>query len=217
MKSINEIWPLLQQILNLISSQFGNKCEVVLHDLTKDYNHTIVDIRNGHITNRQIGGCGSNLGLEVLRGSVVDGDRYNYVTTLPDGRILRSSSIYIKGDNGEVIGSICVNYDITDTLQFEGFLRQFNHFDPKEEGEEVFAGDVSTLLDHLIKQAQDMIGKPMGEMTRSDKIAFIKYLDDKGAFLITKSTEKVTELLGISKFTFYNYLENGRSGIASGK
>lgn len=29
---------------------------VVLHDLEKDYEHTIVDIRNGHITNRKVGG-----------------------------------------------------------------------------------------------------------------------------------------------------------------
>ena len=78
MKSIQDELPLLQQILTLISNHFGAKCEVVLHDLTKDYNSTIVDIRNGELTNRKIGGCGSNLGLEVLRGSVVDGDRYNY-------------------------------------------------------------------------------------------------------------------------------------------
>ena len=44
MKSIQDELPLLQQILTLISSHFGAKCEVVLHDLTKDYNSTIVDI-----------------------------------------------------------------------------------------------------------------------------------------------------------------------------
>ena len=128
MKTIDEAMPLLQQILTLIEKQFGNKCEVVLHDLTKDYNNTIVDIRNGNVTNRTIGGCGSNLGLEVLRGTVVDGDRFNYVTTTLAGKILRSSSIYLKNDDGEFIGSICINLNITETLQFEGFLRQFNQF-----------------------------------------------------------------------------------------
>lgn len=210
MKSIEEELPLLQQILTLISMHFGNKCEVVLHDLTKDYNSTIVDIRNGHITNRKVGGCGSNLGLEVLRGSVVDGDRYNYVTTLSDGKILRSSSIYLKDDDGKIIGSICVNYDITETLQFEGFLRQFNHFSPNQD-EEVLAQDVNSLLKHLISEAQKQVGKSVSEMNKEEKIAFIQYLDQKGAFLITKSGEHICELLGISKFTFYNYLEISRS------
>jgi predicted transcriptional regulator YheO len=210
MKSIEDAMPLLQQTLTLIEKQFGSKCEVVLHDLTKDYNHTIVDIRNGSVTNRTIGGCGSNLGLEVLRGTVVDGDRFNYVTTTQDGKILRSSSIYLKNDDGEVIGSLCINLNITETLQFEGFLRQFNQFDTIS-NEEYFATDVNNLLAHLIQTGQDMIGKPASEMNKSEKIEFIRFLDDKGAFLITKSGEQICELLGISKFTFYNYLESSRN------
>lgn len=212
MKSIDDAMPLLQQLLTLIERHFGTKCEVVLHDLTKPYNHTIVDIRNGSLTNRTIGGCGSNLGLEVLRGTVVDGNRFNYVTTTQDGKILRSSSIYLKNDSGEVIGSICVNLDITDTLQFEGYLHQFNQFDRfGSHDEEIFAPDVSNLLSHLIQKGQEQVGKPANEMNKSEKIEFIHYLDQKGAFLITKSGEQICELLGISKFTFYNYLECSRN------
>ena len=210
MNTVKEESELFQQILSLISNQFGNKCEVVLHDLTNDYNSTIIDIRNGHITNRTVGGCGSNLGLEVLRGSVIDGDRYNYVTTTQDGRILRSSSIYIKNDEGKVIGSICINLDITETVQFEGYLRQFNRFETTQE-EEVFASDVSTLLQHLIQQGQELLGKPASEMNKTERIEFIRFLDEKGAFLITKSSEQICELLGNSKFTFYNSLETVRN------
>ena len=187
MNTVKEESELFQQILSLISNQFGNKCEVVLHDLTNDYNSTIIDIRNGHITNRTVGGCGSNLGLEVLRGSVIDGDRYNYVTTTQDGRILRSSSIYIKNDEGKVIGSICINLDITETVQFEGYLRQFNRFETTQE-EEVFASDVSTLLQHLIQQGQELLGKPASEMNKTERIEFIRFLDEKGAFLTVSYT-----------------------------
>ncbi len=215
MKSIEDAMPLLQQLLTLIEKHFGNKCEVVLHDLTKDYDHSIVDIRNGNITNRIIGGCGSNLGLEVLRGTVVDGDRFNYITTTQDGKILRSSSIYLKNDDGNVIGSICINLDITETLQFEGYLRHFNQFKSFSNEEEIFAPDVSNLLAHLIQKGQEQIGKPAGEMNKNEKIEFIHFLDEKGAFLITKSGERICELLGISKFTFYNYLETSRSQTAS--
>lgn len=213
MQSIDEIMPMLQQVLTLLENHFGNKCEVVLHDLTKDYNHTIVDIRNGSVTNRTIGGCGSNLGLEVLRGTVVDGDRFNYVTTTQDGKILRSSSIYLRNDSGEVIASICINLDITETLQFEGFLHQYNQFNNlgNVNDGEIFATDVSNLLTHLIQKGQDQIGKAASEMNKAEKIEFIRYLDEKGAFLVTKSSERICELLGISKFTFYNYLESSRN------
>jgi predicted transcriptional regulator YheO len=205
MEKIEDESKLFQQLLTLISSHFGNKCEVVLHDLTKDYNHTIVDIRNGHVTNRQIGGCGSNLGLEVLNGSVVDGNRFNYVTTTPDGKILRSSSLYIENNEGKVIASVCINLDITETVQFEGFLRQYNHFEVGQG--EFFAQDVNNLLEHLIQQAQIMVGKETKDMSKEEKISFLSFLDQKGAFQITKSGDKICEILGISKFTLYNYLD----------
>lgn len=211
MRSIDDVMPLLKQVLTLISKHFGTSCEVVLHDLTKDYESTIVDIRNGQITNRTVGGCGSNLGLEVLRGTVLDGDRFNYVTTTNDGKILRSSSIYLHDDNGKVIGSICVNLDITDTLKLEGFIRQYNHFDNSQETTEFFAPDVNNLFAQLIQEGQEMIGKPAAEMDKKERIAFIKFLDERGAFLITKSSEQICEKLGISKFTFYNYLDICRS------
>lgn len=204
---------LFTQLLTLVSSQFGSNCEVVLHDLTKDYNHTIVDIRNGHITNRVVGGCGSNLGLEVLNGSVVDGDRLNYVTTTPDGKILRSSSIYIKNDEGAVIGSICINLDITETMQFEGFLRKYNHFEITQ-GSEFFAQDVDNLLDYLIQQAQTLVGREPRSMNKDERITFLSYLDEKGAFRISKSSIKICEILGISKFTLYNDLDVIRGKVA---
>ena len=63
MKTLDEIMPVLQQLLTLVEQHFGNKCEVVLHDLTKDYNHTIVDIRNGDITHRPAAHSGALTGF----------------------------------------------------------------------------------------------------------------------------------------------------------
>ncbi|MGN1367911.1 MAG: transcriptional regulator [Aristaeellaceae bacterium] len=210
MKCIQDEMATLQQVIHLIANQFGSNCEVVLHDLKQDYAHTIVDIVNGHITNRTVGDCGSNLGLEVLRGTVTDGDRFNYVTSTPDGKILKSSSIYLKDDEGNVIGSICINFDITQTIQMEGFLRQFNKYDVGP-SPEVFPQDISSLLNHLINEASLLVGKKPEAMNKNERITFLAYLDAKGAFLITHSSEKVCKLLGISKYTFYSYLETIRA------
>jgi predicted transcriptional regulator YheO len=211
MDTIDNEEKFLKQLLTLIASQFGDRCEVVLHDLTKDYDRTIVDIRNGQVTGRAVGGCGSNLGLEVLNGSVEDGDRFNYVTTTPDGRILRSSSLYIKNNEGVVIGALCINLDITETIRFEGVLHQYNHFETGQR--EFFAQDVSSLLDYMIRQAQQRIGKKPESMNREERLTFLAYLDRKGAFQITKSSAKVCNILGISKFTLYNDLEAIRQSV----
>lgn len=232
MKSVRDNWDFWQRLMDMLENQFGEKSEIILHDLTGDYNHSIVSIRNGYITGRKEGDCGSNLGLEVLRGTVKDGDRYNYVINAQDGKLLRSSTMFLKDDAGRIIGSLCINTDITDTVKFEHYLRKYNRFeipsqdavvpapagvrtdsDPEERPIEVFAKDVSQVLDYLIEGAQKHVGKDVSEMNRADKIEFIRYLDSKGAFLITKSSERVYEYLSISKFTFYNYLDAIHKGL----
>lgn len=200
----------LNKILTLIELQFGSKCEVVLHDLTKPYDHTIVDIRNGYITGRKVGDCGSNLGLEVMRGTVKNGDRYNYITHTRDGKILRSSSIYFYDENGTATAALCLNLDITETIKFEEFLSNYNQYQfagSDTSTHEVFASNVSELLEHLLSNAEVLVGKPFAQMDRNEKIKAVEYLDAKGALLISKSSEKICEALNISKFTLYNYLD----------
>lgn len=221
MRSIQDEKDFYKQLLDVLESIMSSDYEIVLHDLTLDYNHTIVDIRNGHVTNRETGGCGSNLGLEVLRGTVENGDRYNYVTHTSDGKILRSSTMFIRDDKGNVIGSLCINKDITFSVSMEEYLHKANdyplaHLDnaQSKHSNEVFVSNVGELLDYFLQEGLKHVGKQACQMTREDKCQFIKYLDDKGAFIISKSGERVCEFLGISKFTFYNYLETVRKGTA---
>lgn len=211
MKKVFEEKDNLIRLIKMISNQFGDKCEVVLHDLTEDYNHTIVAIENSHVTGRKVGDCGSNLGLEVLRGKNSSGDRYNYKTQLKDGRFIRSSTVHLKDDDDKIIGAICVNYDITNFLITENILKGFTDFptDSKEDTE-IFANNVNELLDYLIQECQKIIAKPVSVMTKNDKIRAVEYLDSKGAFLITKSGDRVCDYLKVSKYTLYNFLDIAR-------
>ena len=212
---------ILTQIVNLIEQQFGPNCEVVLHDLSRSYDNTIIDIRNGHITNRKIGDCGSNLGLEVIRGTVKEGDKFNYFTTTKDGKILRSSSIYLLDEENNVRYSLCVNSDITESVKFEAFLQNQNRFHLGNEqvnpnGEEVFVNNVHELVEIMLERGIAYIGKPIGEMNKEEKTRLVEFLDKKGVFLITKSGEKICEALGITKYTFYHMLETVRKGDHGG-
>jgi len=205
----------LTQIVNLIEQQFGSNCEVVLHDLSRPYDSTIVDIRNGHVTGRRIGDCGSNLGLEVIRGTVKDGDKFNYFTTTRDGKILRSSSIYLQDEEQNVRYSLCVNVDITESVKFENYLHDQNRYDLGTEagnanGEEFHASNVQDLIEDMLQRGVNYIGKPVEDMTKDDKMRLIEYLDQKGVFMITKAGEKTCEALSITRYTFYNLLDTVR-------
>ncbi len=62
-------------------------------------------------------------------------------------------------------------------------------------------------LDQLIAQGEAQICKPLDEMSRTEKQQLVRYLDDRGAFSLRKSVERVADMLGVSRFTVYNYLD----------
>ena len=49
-----------------IAKQFGTSCEVVIHDLNKNLETSIVHIENGQVTNRKSGDGPSGIVLETL-------------------------------------------------------------------------------------------------------------------------------------------------------
>ena len=210
MKSIESLLPLLKSIMTLISKQFGDNCEVVLHDWSKGYDKSIIAIENGHVTGRSIGDCGSNLGLIVMRGDTDELSEFNYITKTKDGKTIRSSTIYFTDDDNKPIGALCINYDISDMMETQNFIKSFTMVN--KEVKELFANDVNEVLDFLVQESLEIVGIPVSNMNKEDKMQALKYLDEKGAFLITKSGNKICRYLDISKFTLYNYLDEIRNG-----
>lgn len=208
MKSVNNEMELFKAIMKMIAKQFGDKCEVVLHDWSGGYDKTIVAIENGHVSGREVGDCGSNLGLEVMRGISGGDNQYNYITKTKLGKTLRSSSIYLTNDEGEKVGALCINYDITDLIKMQDTAASLTMIE--SDVEEHFVNDVGELLDHLLQESIRLIGKMPEDMSKEEKIRVLSFLDNKGAFLITKSGTRVCSFLGISKYTLYNYLDELR-------
>ena len=211
MKRLSDEMDNLCSIAEGIAQQWGENCEVVIHDWSKGYDKSIVAIYNGHVTGRKIGDCGSNLGLEVLRGTVQDGNRHNYITQTKDGKSLRSTTIYIKNDEGSAIGALCINYDITALIATTLQLQDLSLAKPDSHSE-YFATNIGDLLQYLLLESVEVVGKPVAQMTKNDKLKAFAFLDRRGAFLISKSGEKVCQFFDVSKFTLYKYLDTVREG-----
>lgn len=199
-----------RQLAKALAKQFGDNCEIVLHDLTSsDIEHSVVLVENGHVTHRSVGDGPSHVVLEALKyHSNIPDDHLAYLTKTNDGRILKSSTIYIHDDNNEkVIGILSINYDITSMLLAEQAIKSLvSSTDDKKEPERI-PQNVNDLLEDLIRQSVTLIGKPVAMMTKDDKVRAIQFLNDAGAFLITKSGDKISSFFGISKYTLYSYID----------
>lgn len=199
----------LKRLARGLAVQFGSDCEIVIHDLRdKNSENTIIAIENGHVSNRTIGGSPSRIVLEAMAAREDSSlDHLDYMTQTSDGKLVKSSSIYIRDKKGEIIGIFCINYDITRLSMAEGFLKDFLHTTPLSENRVKIPQNVNELLDELIESALKHVGKPVSLMKKADKIKAIGYLKNAGAFQILKSGDKVCKLFNISKFTLYNYID----------
>ncbi len=207
----------LIMIAHGIARHFGNDCEVCIHDLqANDLEHTICYIINGHVSGRKIGDGASKIVLETLealkKGDNVS-DHLGYRTHTSDGRILKSSTIFLKDESGKYRFILGINHDMTDFINAQSALS--NIVENIETSSEDIYGQiplsVSDLLDNLIEQSVKLVGKTPALMTKDEKVKAIKFLQDAGAFLITKSGDKISQFFGISKFTLYSYIDQAKA------
>ena len=175
----------LRQIAHGLAAQFGSNCEVVVHDLDPDrLDNSIVLIDNGHVSHRKQGDGPSHIVLEALKSDPAAlKDKLSYLTRTHDNRILKSSTLYIRDE--EAAGQ-----------------------SPEPESIPL---NVNDLLDELISQSIKLVGKPVAMMTKDDKVKAIQFLNNAGAFLVTKSGDKVSRQFGISKYTLYSYMDASKA------
>ena len=186
-----ELHPNLQAALQLVEGIFqmlGSRYEVILHDLSH-VESSIVALA-GDVTHRKIGGN---------------------VTT--DGRILRSSTIFIRDENGHIVGSLCINQDLTDYIvasRLHQEMVSFQYPAEEDEAEELFAHDISEVMEDMVRTELGMVQKPVAYMQKEDKLSIVGNLANRGIFDVKGSVEYVAECLGVTNFTVYNYLKELR-------
>jgi predicted transcriptional regulator YheO len=199
----------LKRLAKGLAAHFGANCEVAVHGMTLE--DTILAIENGHVTGRKVGDGPSQVVLEALQaGGARMEDRIAYLTSAPDGRILKSSTIFIRDEGDATTGMLSINYDISNLMAAEQAIGALISHAPAGEGAQTpqIPNNVNDLLFALIEQSVKYAGgKPPRMMTKAEKKRAIQFLSDAGAFLITKSGDHVSNYFGISKFTLYSYID----------
>ena len=198
-------------IAETIGKTFGDRCEVVLHDLTIPEKSVVYTV-NGDVTGRREGQTFDRLVRSVLLNKNFTRDyAVNYTFETEDGRRIKSSSSLVRDEAGEVVGVFCVNYDITFMKTLHDELELFL---PMQEDSSVICPemaadqDVTTVVDTLIDNI--VSGRKKQGLTKQDNLEMIRFMDDKGIFLVKGAIDKVAACMGLSKVTIYGYLDTVR-------
>ncbi len=61
-------------------------------------------------------------------------------------------------------------------------------------------------LDRLIESVERELGGQLAALSRNNKQVAIRMLDERGAFILRRAVEDVSDAMGVSRITVYNYL-----------
>lgn len=213
---IDDLHPILKSMIPLvegIANTFGKNCEVILHDIRYPQS-SIIAIANGHITGRTVGSPMSEYGLAALRRGQFDKPTVNYSKKTKDGKVLKSSSLFIKDENGKLIGFLCINYDISELMIARNIINDLSNIvddnDFAQDSEESYGSTVNEMLSSIVNKTLDSVGKPVAFISKEEKVNIVQLLDEKGVFLIKGAIDYVAKVLCVSRYTIYNYLDEIR-------
>lgn len=216
-------------LAEMLGKTFGDSCEVVLHDLSTPQSSVVFAV-NGHVTGRKVGQSFDHLIRQVLLNQEFANDyAANYYFQTEDGRKIKSSTVLLRNPEGKVVGALCINMDTTVLSAMSSLLagllpkpaendQWFACKDREHTGptacEPVLEERSESLGEtaHILEIAEDIIEQILGvhdmeNMKRDEKIALIRFMDQKGLFLIKGAVDKVAKRMGISKVTVYSYLD----------
>jgi len=209
----------LKNLAKGITSVFGDRCEVVIHDF-EDLKRSLVYIE-GDITGREPGAPIPDTLYRLLKEFGDDApDKFGYKGTTRDGKILKCSTTMVRDDQGRLEGCLCINFNVTD---FAFLATAFNDFtfntgksvkntgSSKGTGQNGAASTFAETMESVIDFEVTEYGKVPTMMDKSDRLEIMQRLDKEGVFMIKGSVDYMARVFGASRYTIYNYLKQIRA------
>jgi len=197
-------------MVDFLASVLGDDTEVVLHDMT-DINKSVIAIRNGHISGREVGAPATNLALRFLKDPQYQDQDFlsNYKSWSVDGKPLKSSTFLIRNEQHRIIGMLCINSSIERYLHLRNLLDSFVRFpeeDPGEKPVERFSQSAEELTFDSIDAVIDKEGISPSRMHKEEKLSVVRKLHNSGIFILKGAVSKTADRLMISEASVYRYL-----------
>ena len=202
----------LQRIADAIVLLFGKNCEVCVHDLTSLQNS--LTYIQGDVTKRKPGAPATDLLLKMINQNHGCGkDAHNYKTTTSDGRSLKSTTTFFRDSAGKPVAAFCINFDTTEFYNASKALMPFSSIEDNsnDTNAETFAHSVGETIEALFNTAVAEIGKHPATMNVEEKTQLITLLEEHGTFRLKGAVEQIAPMMGVTKYTVYNYLKRVRT------
>jgi len=154
--------------------------------------------------------------IKVSKGNL---SLFNYNSKTNNNKVLYSSTFFIRDENNEVIGALCLNSDYTEIEKsfslISSFLPNFNRqivTNNHAEVKENLSSDSQQITLNKIDSVIDEFGISPSRMTIDEKTKIISELQEFGVFMLRGSVQEVSQKLSMSEPSVYRYIKKIKSG-----
>lgn len=208
----------LHSLMNLMAGALGDRCEIVLHDFHRP-EHSIIAV-SGNVTGRRPGGSVTQIGLAIMRDGDAAKDHYTYTTRAPSGQVLKSVTIPLRDAENHVFGALCINIDISEFWAMGQSIQAMIGANEQAPKPVTFIDDIDSVIGDVIMEETKLLGRPLNDLSRIERLRLLKALDFRGVFSLQRSIPQIADQLGVSRATLYNDLkqmrhDNGADGDGS--
>ena len=202
-------------LADMLVKTFGKECEVILCDLT-DPQYSVIYAANNTVTHVQAGESFHFVIDQILPSS---GPKENFVSNYyfhikndDKENLIRSSVLFIRKPNGLLDGALCINLDtepVTSMIEFlKGYLPEYPAERVASSESTAFKFNIEDNVSAMVSSLVDQILEGISEdATREERVEKIRFMENKGVFLMKGSVEQVAAKMGVNKVTIYSYLD----------
>lgn len=220
-------------LVDFLGQTLGPDYEVVLHEILPE-NSRVAAIANGSISGRSVGAPITNAALRMIMQKQYETSDYNlnYTGQLANGKMIRSSTMFIK-DGGKLVGLLCVNFDdsrfhtLSDSLlkliHPDDFVH--HHYFPVDapakqpmpsqhsapDPTEHFQSDMIGLMEELFETVTKDVGVPLDRLTQAERARIIAQLYEQGMFELRGAVQFTVKKLACSQASIYRYIKKAKA------
>lgn len=202
-------------LVEFLGKTLGPDYEIVLHSFV-DNEYKIIALANEHISGRTTQAPLSALALNFIFNKEYQ-DRefiFGYDGISATGDKLRCSTMFIKDDDGTLLGMLCINYRAEKYTKFaEGimqFVRENYELPPELQPQEQFTEEFSESPKEICEIcALKLFGTKdiPKNLNKEDRKKLFSELNNRGIFRLKGAIIEIEKQTGLAKSTIYRYMK----------
>lgn len=217
-------------LVHFLGIALGPLVEIVLHDISLP-NTSIIAIANNHISGRKVGGPSTDLILRMLNDLKSNKNKTNFVANYSsqtkNNIKCKSSSYFIRDNENNLIGCLCININIGSVIEAQNILNllinpvtqpnilpseALNSSSQTDEDKQIFENLHESISDTIntIIDSSTSYNIDLSKLSVTERIKLVGQLNEKGLFHLKGSVPAIAAKFKVSEPTIYRYLSKAK-------